>query len=104
MKSWQRLISIFLQWFANGQPPIRMYLIIGSAAIVVLALWFGMSGDRSLPIALFDSRELSPDEISLMQLAFGKAGLNQYEVANQTVTATRRSSRASGCWLWRTAL
>ena len=88
MKSWQHLITITVHWLATHHL-IRVYLAAGLVIVIAMAWWFGVKGNRLTEVALFDSRELSADEISMMQLAFGKAGLNQYEIANQKIEVPR---------------
>ena len=79
MKSWQQLISTAGVWLRENPGTAR---IIGVLTIVILAFSVIGSGNWWSPkaIALFDSRNLTKDELGLMQVAFGKSGLNEYEV------------------------
>ncbi len=57
--------------------------------MTLLILW----GNRSFPgqdhVSLFESRHLTADEIGLMQVAFGKSGLNEYEIRGTQVQVPR---------------
>ena len=84
MKSWQEWVNNISDWVREHPSASRW--VAGAGVVVVLLALFGnysFFGDPT--ISLFDSRQLTTDEIGLMQVAFGKSGLNEYEIRGTQV-------------------
>ncbi len=88
MKSWQERFQPHLEpiasWMRANSGTTR-WILVGCAALFLIWM-YGQSqtwGPNS--VSLFDSRQLTRDEISLMQVAFGKSGLNEYQVKGSEI-------------------
>ncbi|MGI9517757.1 MAG: hypothetical protein ACR2NP_11970 [Pirellulaceae bacterium] len=88
MKPWQQWLTLALSWWRDN-PGARRWAIVAVVVTALLALILNGSLGRSPQVSLFDARELTNDEISLMQVAFGQSGLNDYEVNGSTIRVPR---------------
>lgn len=59
--------------------------------VIVLAIWIGQSSFQNEMIPVLDRRQLSPEEITSIQLAFGQDGLNGYEIVDSMINVPKRS-------------
>lgn len=88
MKSWQDLHSKIGELVRQHPSASRWGAI--AVVVMILIVWFAnqsISGTRT--VSLFDSRKLSVDEIGQMQVAFGKSGLNEYEIRGSQIEVPR---------------
>jgi flagellar biosynthesis/type III secretory pathway M-ring protein FliF/YscJ len=89
MRSWQNGIAQLCDWVRQHPQASRW----GGLAILAVLL-LAVAGNQALfgepPVALFDSRQLTTDEIGLMQVAFGKSGLNEYEIQGSQIVVPRQ--------------
>ena len=88
MKLWQQWITATTEWL-RANPSARRWTAIGVIAIALIAVVANQSRWGARNIALFDSRELTSDEIGLMQVAFGKSGLNDYDISGSRIEVPR---------------
>ena len=79
MKFWQEMISKVSD-LVRQNPAASRWGAIAIIAVVLLTWLANQSIFGTQTVSLFDSRQLTSDEIGLMQVAFGKSGLNEYEI------------------------
>ncbi len=89
MNNWQDMVRGGRHWLAQTSPATRGWLIIGILGLVLAIGWLCQSGNQNQPVKLFTSRDLSNDEIGMMELAFGNAELNDYEVREGAIWVPR---------------
>lgn len=86
MNPWQNKAERALGWYQT-RPALQRWLIAGG--LVSVAMFFVASRldmFAGAPVPLFEGRELSADEIGAMQIAFGKSGLNEYQISGSGIS------------------
>ncbi len=89
MKSWQEWSHAATQWYQTKPGGARWSIVI--AGLLLFGLLIVSQGQiwPATQIQLLSGRQLTIDEIGAMQVAFGKSGLNDYEIQGQTVLIPR---------------
>jgi len=88
MKSWQELLTRATEWIRQHPSASRWAAV--TIVVVLLLTWIaGQSTAGFDKVTLFDGRQLSSDEIGLMQVAFGKSGLNEYDIRGVQIEVPR---------------
>ena len=86
MNSWTEWTAPVKEWARALSGPAKLAWVCVALAIGLGLFWATQSGAELRRISLLDSRDLTVDEMGAMQVAFGKSGLNDYEInGNQIV-------------------
>ncbi len=89
MKSWQEWGSSLAGWFRE-RPTAARWGVVTLVALTLISVIANQKFSSPTEISLFESRVLTPDEVGLMQVAFGKSGLNEYEIRGTQVRVPRQ--------------
>ncbi len=94
MRPWQQWWTTVTGWYRSSNSVTRMACIAIPFALVAVMIGSRNGWLEEGRVDLFKGRHLTSDEIGAMQIAFGQAGLNDYEV-EPTSVRVHRAERAS---------
>ncbi len=93
MKPWHEWSHLATRWYQMKSGSARWTIVVAIALLVGVLLISQRNIWSSARIQLLNGRQLTLEEMGAMQVAFGRAGLNDYEIEGNQVVIPR-SERA----------
>lgn len=89
MKSWQEWSNTAIRWYQNGSAGSWRGIAVVGGLLVLLVLASQSLWAPQARTPLLEGCQLSMDEIGAIQIALGKAGLDDYEIEGTSVLVPR---------------